>query len=150
MFSRDYEELFSTLNTYKIKYLVVGAHAVAHYVEPRFTKDLDVWIPAALNDVQDVYGALKAFGAPLKSMTPHDFTNPKMILQIGVDPVRVDILTALPGIAVELAWRHRVRGRYGRARIHVLGLAELIQTKRRANRPVDRIDLIKLRGRRKR
>ena len=73
-----------------------------------------------------------------------------MILQIGVDPVRIDILTALSGVDIEKAWRHRVRSRYGRTRIHVLGLAELIQTKRRTNRPVDRIDLIKLRGRRKR
>ena len=149
MVSRDYEELFSTLNTCKIKYLVVGAHAVAHYAEPRFTKDLDIWIPAALNDVQDVYDALKAFGAPLKGMTPHDFTKPGMMLQIGVDPVRIDILTSLPGLAAEKAWRHRVRGRYGRARIHLLGLGELIQAKRRADRPRDRLDLIALRRRRK-
>ena len=52
MVSQDYEELFSTLNTYKIKFLVVGAHAVAFYAQPRFTKDLDVWVPMALNDSQ--------------------------------------------------------------------------------------------------
>ena len=146
MVHRDYEELFSALNSYKIKYLVVGAHAVMYYTEPRFTKDLDVWIPAALNDVQNVHDALKSFGAPLTGITPHDFTNPKMILQIGIAPVRVDILTALRGVDMMDAWKHRVRSRYGRTRIHILGRSELIQSKRRTNRPTDQLDLIRLRG----
>ena len=147
MFSRDYEELFSTLNTYKIKYLVIGAHAVAHYTVPRFTKDIDVWIPAALNDVQDVYDALKAFGAPLTGIKPHDFTSAKMILQIGIAPVRIDILTALPGVDVAKAWRNRVRSHYGRTRVHILGRNELMHTKRRTNRPEDQLDLINLQRR---
>ena len=147
MVDRDYEELFSTLNFYKIKYLVVGAHAVMYYTEPRFTKDLDVWIPVALNDAQDVYDALRTFGAPLKGIQPHDFTNPKMILQIGVAPVRIDILTALSGVDIADAWRHRVRSRYGRTRIHILGRSELIRSKQRANRPEDRFDLTRLRSR---
>ena len=65
MLSSDYEDLFSTLNAYKIKYLVVGAHAVIFYSQPRFTKDMDVWIPDALNDPSRVYAALKVYGAPL-------------------------------------------------------------------------------------
>ncbi len=144
MVSQDYEDLFSALNAHKIKYLVVGAHAVAFYAQPRFTKDLDVWIPASLNDPQHVFAALKAFGAPLRELSPEDFQDPSMFLQIGVAPVRIDILTSLQGVSAEAAWRHRRRSRYGKAAIHVLGHAELIKAKKAAGRPQDKLDLAKL------
>ncbi|MFH1857557.1 MAG: nucleotidyltransferase [Candidatus Omnitrophota bacterium] len=144
MVSQDYEDLFNTLNSYKIKYLVVGAHAVTFYTEPRFTKDLDVWIPPALNDAQHVHDALRAFGAPLKDITPLDFQNPKMILQIGVAPVRVDIMVDVPGVSVQKAWKNKVRARYGKTPIYILGLPELIQAKKAAGRPQDKLDLAKL------
>ena len=144
MVSPDYEELFSTLNACKIKYLVVGAHAVVFYTQPRFTKDLDVWVPTALNDSQRVYDALKAYGAPLRGLTPKSFTKPGIILQIGVAPVRVDIMTDVPGVGVEEAWKSRVKSRYGKTSIHVLGLPELIKTKQASGRPQDKLDLTKL------
>jgi len=147
--SSDYEDLFKTLNAYKVKYLVVGAHAVIFYTVPRYTKDLDVWIPAALNDPTRVYEALKAFGAPLTGMGPEDFRDPKMFFQIGVAPVRVDILVDLSGVSAEEAWKHRRRSRYGKAPINVLGLAELIQAKKASGRPQDRLDLMKLQRRTK-
>ena len=99
MVSRDYEELFKALNAYKIKYLVVGAHAVIFYTEPRFTKDLDIWIPADLNRPEQVYKALREFGAPLRQISVQDFADKKMILQIGVAPIRVDILMNIEGIS---------------------------------------------------
>jgi hypothetical protein len=144
MVSPDYEDLFSTLNAHKIKYLVVGAHAVVFYTEPRYTKDLDVWIPAALNDPQRVYDALKAFGAPLRRMTPKDFQDPMVMLQIGVAPVRIDILTDVLGVSAKAAWKHRKPSRYGSTSINVLGLEELIAAKKAANRPQDQLDLQKL------
>ena len=144
MLSSDYEDLFSTLNAHKIKYLVVGAHAVMFYSVPRFTKDLDVWIPAVLNDSQRVYDALKAYGAPLEGLTPRHFQDPKMFLQIGVAPVRVDILVDVPGLSAEEAWKHRRRSRYGKAAINILGIADLIKAKRAIGRPQDKLDLQKL------
>ena len=149
MVSPDYEELFSTLNAYKIKYLVVGAHAVVFYTQPRFTKDLDVWVSTALNDSQRVYDALKAYGAPLRGLTPKTFAKPGIILQIGVAPVRVDIMTDVPGVRVEEAWKSRVKSRYGRTSIYVLGLPELIKTKQASGRPQDKLDLAKLRKRKR-
>jgi len=146
--SSDYEDLFNTLNAHRIKYLVAGAHAVMFYSEPRFTKDLDVWIPAALNDPRRVYGALKSYGVPLKGIAARDFQDPTMILQIGVAPVRIDILVGMSGVPVQEAWKHRRRSRYGKAAINILGLKELIQTKQAAGRPQDKLDLAKLRKRR--
>lgn len=149
MVSPDYEELFSTLNTYKIKFLVVGAHAVAFYAQPRFTKDVDVWVPMALNDSERVYAALKAYGAPLRDLTPESFDEPGMMLQIGVAPVRVDIMTNVSGVTAEEAWKRRAKSRYGRARIHVLGLSDLIKAKQASGRPQDKLDLAKLQKRKR-
>jgi len=142
--SSDYEELFGILNTYKVKYLVVGAHAVMFYTQPRFTKDMDVWIPAALNDPKRVYEALKAFGAPVGGMTPEDFKDSRMIFQIGVAPVRIDIMIGLPGVSVGAAWKNRKPSRYGNTPISILGREELIQAKNTSGRPQDKIDLTKL------
>ena len=144
MVSPDYEDLFKTLNAYKIKYLVVGAHAVGFYTVPRFTKDLDVWIPPALNNAAQLYKALRAFGAPLRDLTVAHFKDPSTILQIGVSPVRIDLMLGVPGVAWEEAWKHRKRSRYGKTPIHILGISELIQAKKAANRPQDRLDLKQL------
>ena len=141
MVSRDYEDLFKTLNTHKIKYLIVGAHAVMFYTEPRFTNDMDVWIPWALNDADRVYAALKAFGAPLRSIKPNDFKDPTTILQIGVAPVRIDVLTNITGISIESAWKNKIRSRYGKTPIYILGRYDLIKTKRAVGRPQDKLDL---------
>jgi hypothetical protein len=137
------------LNAYKIKYLVVGAHAVIFYSQPRFTKDLDVWIPPSLNDPERVYEALKAYGAPLKGLVPDDFRSPTLMLQIGVAPVRVDILGGIVGVEAEEAWTHRARTRYGKIPINILGRAELIKAKKAAARPQDRMDLSTLLRRKK-
>ena len=149
MLSSDYEELFSTFNAHKIKYLVVGAHAVAFYAQPRFTKDLDVWIPAALNESRRVYNALKAYGAPLQNLTPDSFSDSEMILEIGVAPVRVDIMTEVLGVTAQDAWKRRTKTRYGRTTIHVLGLPDLIRAKEASGRPQDKLDLAKLRKKRR-
>lgn len=144
MVSQDYEDLFKILNAHKIKYLIVGAHAVMFYTEPRFTKDMDVWIPAGLNDADLVYKALKNFGAPLKNVKPGDFKDPKTIFQIGVAPVRIDVLTNIQGILVSNAWKNKIRSRYGKTPVYILGRYDLIKTKKAAGRPQDKLDLDKL------
>jgi len=142
--SRDYEDLFKTLNAYKIKYLVVGAHAVIYYSEPRYTKDIDIWIPADLNEPQKVYEALKKFGAPLTHISPQDFSDQQMILQIGVPPVRIDILISVPGVLSHVSWKNRKKTLYGKTPIYVLGIKELIASKKKAGRPQDKLDMAKL------
>ena len=141
MVSRDYEDLFKVLNAHKIKYIVVGAHAVMFYTEPRFTKDMDVWVPADLNAGDRVYEALKAFGAPLKNVKPSDFENPTTIFQIGVAPVRIDVLTHISGVSVVNAWKNKIRSHYGKTPIYILGRVDLIKSKKAAGRPQDKLDL---------
>lgn len=131
----DYEDLFKTLNAYKIRYLVVGAHAVIYYSQPRYTKDTDIWIIPDLNDADAICSAVADFGAPMRGLTAKDFSNRRLILQIGVEPVRIDILMNVDGISFARAWRTRKRILYGATPIHILGYEALIRTKRRAGRP---------------
>ncbi len=137
----DYEDLFKTLNAYRIKYLVIGAYAVMYYAKPRYTKDIDIWIMPEINDIDKIYEALKKFGAPLKGIKPENFTDRQMILQIGIAPVRIDILLKVPGISFPSAWRRKKRIRYGQTPIYILGKKDLIATKKEAGRPQDKIDL---------
>ena len=136
----DYEDLFKTLNACRVKYLVVGAYAVMYYAEPRFTKDIDIWVIPQMNDAGKIYEALKKFGAPLQGITPEDFSDKRMILQIGVAPVRVDILFDIPGISFQTAWKNKKKIRYGRTPVYILGKDDLIAAKRKAGRPQDKID----------
>ena len=146
----DYEDLFRTLNAFRIKYLVVGAHAVIFHTEPRYTKDIDVWIAPQVNDAERVYQALKAFGAPLRGLKADAFKDQSLIYQMGIEPVRVDIITRIESVSFREAWKDRRRTLYGKTPIHVIGLNDLIRVKRKAGRPQDLLDLAKLTARRKR
>ena len=142
--SRDYKDLFRTLNAHKVKYLVIGAYAVTFYTEPRFTKDLDVWASNDPVNAERLHRALVAFGAPLKSISVEDLTDKKIIYQIGIAPIRIDIMMGLSGLIFDRAWKNRKRTRYDRVPINVLGLRELIYSKKRTGREQDILDLKKL------
>jgi len=142
--SYDYRDLFKTLNKHKVRYLVVGAYAVAFYTEPRYTKDLDVWVDCDTQNAERLYKALGEFGAPLKGVGLEDFTNEKMVYQIGVAPVRIDIIMGIEGLSFSQAWKNRKKTKYAKTSINILGKEELIDAKSRAKRDHDIIDLKKL------
>ncbi|MCM8801365.1 MAG: hypothetical protein NC912_05100 [Candidatus Omnitrophica bacterium] len=91
----DYKELLRLLNRHKVRYLIVGAYAVIYYTEPRYTKDIDIWVEPDIKNAKKVYQVLKRFGAPLKGINVEDFTKRNLVYQIGVAPVRVDIMMVL-------------------------------------------------------
>ena len=141
MVNRDFSDLFSALNDAEVKYLLIGAHAVAFHAEPRYTKDLDIWVePTPANAVR-VIQALRAFGAPLAGVAQDDFSQPGVTLQIGVAPNRIDVATAIDGVGFAEAWTHRVESVYGEHRIWVIGNTDLAANKRAAGRPQDLLDL---------
>lgn len=142
--SLDYKDLFKTLNRHKVKYLVIGAYAVAFYTEPRYTKDLDIWVSNDTANIKRLYKALVDFGAPLKNVFVEDFANKKMIYQIGVAPVRIDIIMNLPGLKFENAWEKRKKTNYGHVPINILGIEELVSSKKRTKRERDILDIKKL------
>ncbi len=141
MVNPDFSDLFASFNALGVEYLVVGAHAVAFHAEPRFTKDLDVWVAATPHNAILVINALRAFGAPLADVSDAEFATPGITLQIGVAPNRIDIATELDGMTFASAWPNRVESTYGSHRIWVIGRADLIANKRAVGRPQDQLDL---------
>lgn len=145
--SSDFKELLEVLNAYGVRYLIVGGYAVMKYTEPRLTKDLDIWVATAPHDAERVYGALLQFGAPLTGYTPTDFTNKEFWFQIGMAPVRVDILLGIPGVAFEDAWARRVEDEFLGVTTHFISREDLILAKEAAGRAQDKRDLRRLRKR---
>lgn len=143
-FNRDYKDLFRILNEYKVRYVVVGAYAVMYYTEPRYTKDVDIWVEPTPPNAKKVWQALAKFGAPLKGVTIDNFCNPHLVYQIGIEPNRIDIMMGVPGLEFQQAWKNRVRSRYGKENIYILNMKDLIIAKKTAKRSQDKIDLEKL------
>ena len=141
----DFKELLNLLNEAQAKDLVVGGYAVIEYTEPRYTKDLDIWVSPERNNAERVYTALKQFGAPLANITIEDFTNPNLVYYLGRPPVRVDILMGLTGLEFERSWSNRVEGNYGEIQTQFISIEDLIITKSKAGRPQDIIDVENLR-----
>ncbi|MBI5555604.1 MAG: nucleotidyltransferase [Elusimicrobia bacterium] len=122
------------LNKHGVKYLIVGAYAVIYYTEPRYTKDFDIWIKPDKENSPRIYEALKEFGAPLKNITATDFTDKKLFYQIGVAPVRIDIIMNIANLDFEIAWKHKVQTTFEGIKINIIGIQELLKAKKKASR----------------
>jgi predicted nucleotidyltransferase len=147
MASRDYEEFIAALDAHGVRCLVVGAHAVAFHARPRATKDLDILLDPTPANARRALAALRDFfgGADL-GFTVADLTDPRWIIQLGVAPVRIDLLSKIPGCpSFEAAWKNRVTASFGAVRAHYLGLEDLIRAKEAAGRDQDRADVRVLR-----
>ena len=136
----DFSDLLRIFNDHNVKYLVIGGYAVVQYAEPRFTKDLDLMISTDSENAEAVYRALKEFGAPLASLTPKDFSEEGFFFQMGVPPVRVDILMGIPGVQFDKCWKRRVEVDFDGLKVLFISKEDLIISKRAAGRPQDLID----------
>lgn len=142
----DFEDLLSALSAERAEFLVVGAYAVTHHTEPRYTKDLDVWVRPTQTNARRVFRALKRFGAPVTNLRVKDLHTPGIIFQIGVEPNRIDILTEVDGVDFGDAWERRAPGRLGSCEVAFLSVKDLITNKRKVGRPQDLLDVAKLRA----
>jgi hypothetical protein len=149
----DFVDLLREFNAAGVRYLVVGAHALAVHGRARATKDLDVWIDPEVENAKRAYAALGRFGAPLETLRLQDLSDPDTFFQIGVAPLRIDVLTAIDGVTFDEAWPERVESEYGGEPITVLGEEAFLRNKDAAGRPQDRADadwLRRARGKRSR
>ncbi len=140
----DFKDLFNIFNEEQVEYLLAGAHAVIFFSEPRYTKDLDIWVNPTAENAKRVFAALTRFGAPLKNISVTDFCDKEMIYQIGVEPNRIDILMGIAGVEFGPAWVDRVESTYDGIPIHVMGKESLQKAKKASGRPQDLLDLEKL------
>jgi predicted nucleotidyltransferase len=142
--SPDLTDLLRSLCDAGARFLIVGAHAIAFHAEPRYTKDLDLWVEPSPANAARVWAALLNFGAPLKGVQLADFANPALVYQMGIEPNRVDIMMGIDGVTFPVAWRNRVRTQYAGIPVYVLGRNDLIRAKRAAGRPRDLEDVARL------
>jgi len=136
----DFSDLLRIFNDNNVKYLVIGGYAVTQYTEPRFTKDLDLWVSTDASNAAAVYKALREFGAPLADMTEADFAEDGYFYQMGVPPVRVDIMMGIPGVQFAEAWERRVKVDFDDLPVFFISRQDLITAKRTSGRPQDLID----------
>ncbi|MBC8373617.1 MAG: nucleotidyltransferase [Planctomycetes bacterium] len=141
----DFRELLRIFKKNKVRYLIVGGYAVMKYSEPRFTKDLDMFIATDRQNAERVHSALRQFGAPLENLTPEDFTHKGHFYQMGRPPFRVDIMMSISGVDFEEAWMNREIVKLDDLEILFMSRSDLILAKNASGRPQDKIDIEQLR-----
>lgn len=141
-----FSDLLRLFNASNVRYLVIGGYALVQYAEPRYTKDLGLWVSTDAANVDAVYKALPAFGAPLEGMTEKDFAEDGYFYQMGIPPVRVDILMGIPGLQFNEAWERRNQVVFDQLPVNFISKDDLITAKRAAGRPQDIIDADLLSG----
>lgn len=139
--NQDFLDLLRAFAAADVRYMLVGAYALAVHGRPRATGDLDVWIDATPENARRMMAALRSFGAPLADVTEDDFAREGIVYQLGLPPARVDILTQLSGLSFADAWPNRIRRPFGSVEADFIGLRDLVTNKRATGRTKDLADI---------
>lgn len=137
----DFRELLALFNAHAVECMIVGAHALAYHGAPRFTGDMDIYVRPDPRNAQRIVHALEAFGFAGAGLKAEDFAVSGKVVQLGLPPVRVDIVTSLTGVSWDEAVAGRVAGDYGDVAVYYIGKAEFIRNKRLTGRQKDLADL---------
>jgi len=140
----DFKDLLRAFAKHGVKYLIAGGYAVIHHTQPRFTKDLDVWVQPTMENARKVAAALREFGVPLIEVTEADFAQEGTQFMIGRPPSAIDFLTSIPGLRFDDAWLNHVTDEDEGFPVHYLGRGDLKTAKKKAGRAVDLADLEEL------
>jgi len=144
MLNEDYKEMLQCLLEEHVRFLLVGAYAVAVYGYPRATKDIDIFVRAAPENASSLIKALARFGAPLSDVSESDFSTEGVVFQIGNSPRRIDILTRISGVEFESAYANRKTISIAGMEVPIISLEDLIANKRATGRTQDLADVEKL------
>ena len=146
MMSKDLQTILRAFDAYKVKYLVIGGYAFGVHLEPRTTKDIDLWIRTDKENAKTVFQARAEFGAPIAGMTPDDFMD-GTIFQMGQPPECIDILQQVSGLDFDSAWEHRIEGFIeGETPALVISKEDLIRNRLASGREQDLLDVKRLRA----
>ena len=137
----DFDEFFDLLIARGVEILVVGDYALAIHGAPRFTGDIDVFIRPTLDNAERLLGAVTDFGFPTAGVSGAELIDPARLLQMGVEPVQIHVMSAISGVAWDDAWTGRVTARCDSHDVPFLGRRELNRNKQASGRLQDRADL---------
>ncbi|HAJ57485.1 MAG TPA: hypothetical protein DCL35_06920 [Candidatus Omnitrophica bacterium] len=147
---KDFEELLKLFNKNKVRYCIVGAYAVAFYGEPRYTKDMDIFVEPDKDNAHRIIKSLAEFGFKSLTLEEKDLIRKGKIIQLGYEPVRIDLLTSIDGCDFKEVWKNRATGSYGKQKVIFIGFDELIKNKKKSGRKQDNVDISILMSKRKR
>src|SRR5215831_9143260 len=145
--NKDLRECVELLNSHQVEYLIVGAFAVAFHGFPRYTGDIDILVRPTEENARRVLNALAQFGFRGLGIREQDLTSPGKVVQFGLPPNRIDILTAVSGLTFEEAWDSRVQGELSGTPVNYIGKTALIRNKESTGRSRDLGDAEELRRR---
>jgi hypothetical protein len=137
----DVLDLLRAFTAREVRYLVVGAHALGYWAQPRATGDLDLFVEPTPANARRILAALSDYGAPLADLTAEDLATPGVVFQMGEPPWRIDLNTELTGIGFDEAWREHATAEVAGLPIPIIGREAMIANKRAVGRPKDRFDL---------
>ena len=140
MLNKDYKDMLQCLADEEVRFLLVGAYALAVLGYPRATVDIDIWVMPSRENAEAVLRALHRFGAPLHTLTSEDLQKDDTIFQIGVAPRRIDIITGASGLDFETAFSHSIEVDIEGIQVHVLSVDDLLCNKRATGRTKDLAD----------
>jgi predicted nucleotidyltransferase len=138
--NENFRDALFELHVEGAEFIIVGAFAVSFHVRPRFTGDIDVWIRPNPDNAKRVWIALARFGAPLEGVTVDDFSEPRYFYQIGVDPLRIDILTYVEGVDFQEVWNRSIPAHIADVPVRYPCLEDVLAMKLAAGRPKDKWD----------
>jgi hypothetical protein len=137
----DFRDLLALFNAHGIEYVIVGGYALAFHGAPRFTGDLDILVKPDRENARRILAALDEFGFGSAGLDVDDFQVPDKVVQLGVPPVRIDIITSLTGVSWDEAWADREMGVYTGVEVFYIGIEQFVKNKRSLGRQRDRADL---------
>lgn len=140
----DFKELLECFLKNDVRFIVVGAFALAWHGHPRYTGDIDLLVESTDENAQKIVQALRDFGFASVGLQVQDFVIPNQVIQLGVAPVRIDLLTSLSGVSWTDAWQGADQGNYGEVKVRYLGRREYITNKKACGRLQDLADLERL------
>jgi len=141
--SAEYRDMIEIFNEQKVRYLVVGAYAMATFGYSRSTYDIDLWIDKDEKNIEKVLLSLDEFGVPFE-IEKDDLKKDNSIIQIGIAPIRIDIITDIDGVDFNEAYKRRVEHDFGELKATVLNIDDILKNKIASNRAKDKIDVIEL------
>jgi hypothetical protein len=142
--NRDHGDFLACLNRQSVRVLVVGAHALAVHAKPRYTKDLDLFVEPSVENARRIVAAIADFGFGDLGISESDFLEHR-IVQLGMPPNRIDLMTSIDGVTFEEAWAGRIEGTFAGEQVFFIGRDELTRNKAASGRPQDLADLDTLR-----
>ena len=140
---QDYKDMLQLFNKYKVRYLVVGAYAIGNYGYSRHTLDIDLWIEKSIENAKNIQKAFDDFLVP-HEITLDELNTENIVLQIGIEPMRIDILTDIDGVDFKKAWDNRTNNSLFGEEIHFISIHDLIKNKTSTGRTKDKYDVLEL------